>query len=943
MREVKHSHTIMASVSSSALFLSVILQISLLWSIGSSQKTGFTSIDCGSDYASVYTDEDNIQWLSDGNLMSEGTSIALPDTGNGPVLSTMRLFNGSQSKYCYSLSNSAVKAEAFFLVRASIFPGTNLPYTPKNPDGYFRFKMIIDADQWKDVEIPYGDETWWTFDAYVRAKRSEIDVCFARITPDGDAPFISALALRPLPSTLTSTIVMNGTNRFLVCLGHSSYGVPQSGPSYISYPDDTLDRYWISHKAPDSSLNSTQKTINMSTDSIDQIPEKILQTTFTGFRSFISSWVGLEANAFHYVQFYFAEIEPLVNTTGMRVFNIFANGDLLSTEGSIDVFARVGANAVYSYRKPVTSNATGAIVFTFTSLANSTFPPFLAAAELFEFRQINALTPAPIVTTVEAIKTTLGLGRYTGDPCLPVGYGYDWLNCSSDNTGITAISLSNYQTNGSIPAELNDLTTLTEVRMNGNNLKGEIPDLSALQVLETLDLSNNNLSGSIPSYLSTLRNLKALYLQNNNLSGVIPSALLQRSQASLLTFKFSGNPSLCDSINITECSPSQSSLQAPQPLSSKSRSSTGIIVGISAAGVLLLGIAIGFIAYFIYKKKNSTLHNGTVHEGLSQVEVAESKSPVSPIVCKPIPAEQHVRRFSYREIEIATNNFTTRLGQGGFGPVYKGWLDDGRVAAIKVSSKVSNQGSKEFLNEIDLLSRLHHKSLVRLLGYSNEEKQVLVYEFMSEGSLFEHLHGPYFEHNSVLPWITRLRIILNAAEGLSYLHEGCSPQIIHRDIKSSNILLNAQMEAKISDFGISRNQLISGTGSLPTAVMGTPGYVDPEYIGSLKMTEQIDVYSFGVLLFEIVSGRPPIFESPPSKQTISITNWVKPLIPRGIIDDIVDPSLQGQYNVESVWKVVEVALMCVEMPSFKRPRISQVYRDLKEAMEIETSKSQDSY
>ncbi|KAH7365290.1 hypothetical protein KP509_18G019100 [Ceratopteris richardii] len=278
----------MASISFSALFIFVILEITLLWSIGSSQKIGFTSIDCGSDSVSVYTDNDNIEWLSDSNLMFEGTSVVLPDTGNGPVLRTMRLFNGSQSKYCYSLSNSAVKAGAFFFVRASIFPGINPPYMPKDPDGYFRFKLIIDADQWTDVKIAYGDDTLWTSDAYVRAKRSEIDVCFARITSDGDAPFISALELRPLPNTLTSTLVMNETNRFLVCLEHSSYGVPQSGPSYVRFPDDNLDRYWLSHKASNSNLISTQKSINMSTNSSDQNPEKILQSSFTG-----SQYLGL--------------------------------------------------------------------------------------------------------------------------------------------------------------------------------------------------------------------------------------------------------------------------------------------------------------------------------------------------------------------------------------------------------------------------------------------------------------------------------------------------------------------------------------------------------------------------------------------------------------------------------------------------------------------------
>ncbi|KAH7365303.1 hypothetical protein KP509_18G019700 [Ceratopteris richardii] len=171
----------------------------------------------------------------------------------------------------------------------------------------------------------------------------------------------------------------------------------------------------------------------------------------------------------------------------------------------------------------------------------------------------------------------------------------------------------------------------------------------------------------------------------------------------------------------------------------------------------------------------------------------------------------------------------------------------------------------------------------------------------------------------------------------------CSPPIIHRDVKSSNILLNDHMEAKISDFGISRNQVINETGVPPTAVVGTPGYIDPAYVESFSMTEQVDVYSFGVLLFEIVSGRPPIFESLPSKQTISIINWVKSSVLCGNIDDIIDPSLHGQYNVESVWKVVDVALSCVKIPALKRPRMSQVYQDLKEAMEVETSELLNSY
>ncbi|KAH7365300.1 hypothetical protein KP509_18G019600 [Ceratopteris richardii] len=547
--------------------------------------------------------------------MSEGTSVVLPDTSIDLVLSTMRLFNGSQSKYCYSLSNSAVTAGAFFLVRAAIPPGKNIPYTPKNPDGYFRFEMIIDGDRWQEVRIASGDDQLYAYDAYVRAKGSKIDVCFARSTPDGDAPFVSGLTLRPLPDTLTSTVLMNEKNCFLVCLGHINYGVPLS---WIRFPNDTLDRYWISDEVQDAYLISTQKAINMTADSLDQLPEEIFQTSWISLGEYFTLNLSTLGNDnVHHVVFHFSEIDSSVDT-GFRVFSIFANGVLLTTEEPIDVFARVGANAAYSFGKTVTLDAGSSIVFNFTSLHESTLDPFLAAAELFALREIGALSPPLIITTVEAIKTTLGLSRYTGDPCLPVGYGYDWLHCSTNNTGITAISLSNYEANGTIPAELNNLTTLTEVYMNGNNLKGEIPNLSALELLEILDLSNNSLNGSIPSYLATLKNIKVLNLQNNNLSGTIPTSLLQRRQASSLSFEFSGNPHLCDPMS-TQCAPSTETRQ-----SQKSR--TTIIVGISVAGILLLGVAVGFVTYFSHKKKKSSLHNGAIHKGLSEGKFAESKS-----------------------------------------------------------------------------------------------------------------------------------------------------------------------------------------------------------------------------------------------------------------------------------------------------------------------------
>ncbi|MCO5586660.1 hypothetical protein L7F22_040602 [Adiantum nelumboides] len=170
--------------------------------------------------------------------------------------------------------------------------------------------------------------------------------------------------------------------------------------------------------------------------------------------------------------------------------------------------------------------------------------------------------------------------------------------------------------------------------------------------------------------------------------------------------------------------------------------------------------------------------------------------------------------------------------------------------------------------------------------------------------------------------------------GLDYLHNGCNPPIIHRDAKSSNILLNDKMEAKISDFGISRDYIRSETGAPPASLIGSMGYIDPEYMSSMKLTEKVDVYSFGVLLFEVVCGQPAIFKDS-SQKPINLVQWARTFINRGVMDEIVDVSLHGQYDVLSVWKVAEVALACVEFQSFKRPKMSEIYLDLEEAERLE--------
>ncbi|MCO5583269.1 hypothetical protein L7F22_037178 [Adiantum nelumboides] len=264
------------------LFTCIALQAFLLWSLARSQQpASFLSIDYGSSSPSTYIDDNGIEWIPDSNLTNEGTSLTVSGQSD-PLLATMRLFDGNQSKYCYSLTNRAVETGAFFLVRVGIATGTTTLYTPK--DGNFQFTMIVDATVWRNVSIPYGETTLWTFDMYTRAQRTSIDFCLARTTSDGNAPFISVLELRPLPSNLSATLAMDATNAIANCLGRIDIGVPaDSDINFTRYKFDPLDRLWISMKAQNPvNVNTTTAAIDVR--QVEQLPSRILQTTFMGRR-----------------------------------------------------------------------------------------------------------------------------------------------------------------------------------------------------------------------------------------------------------------------------------------------------------------------------------------------------------------------------------------------------------------------------------------------------------------------------------------------------------------------------------------------------------------------------------------------------------------------------------------------------------------------------------
>ncbi|WVY93625.1 hypothetical protein V8G54_032713 [Vigna mungo] len=283
-----------------------------------------------------------------------------------------------------------------------------------------------------------------------------------------------------------------------------------------------------------------------------------------------------------------------------------------------------------------------------------------------------------------------------------------------------------------------------------------------------------------------------------------------------------------------------------------------------------------------------------------------------------------VRAFTYGELSSATNNFSisAQVGQGGYGKVYKGTLSDGTVVAIKRAQEGSLQGEKEFLTEISLLSRLHHRNLVSLIGYCDEEgEQMLVYEFMSNGTLRDHLSA-----KEPLTFAMRLKIALGAAKGLMYLHTEADPPIFHRDVKASNILLDSKFSAKVADFGLSRLAPVPDMegvvpGHVSTVVKGTPGYLDPEYFLTHKLTDKSDVYSLGVVFLELLTGMHPISHGK------NIVREVNIAYQSGVIFSIIDGRM-GSYPSEHVEKFLTLALKCSEDEPEARPRMTEVVREL---------------
>jgi Leucine-rich repeat (LRR) protein len=504
------------------------------------------------------------------------------------------------------------------------------------------------------------------------------------------------------------------------------------------------------------------------------------------------------------------------------------------------------------------------------------------------------------------------------------------------------LDLSYNALSGGIPQEFGDMVVLQVLDLARNNLTGEIPtSLGRLRNLGVFDVSHNRVSGCIPFSFSNLSFLVQIDVSDNNLTGEIP----QLGQLSTLpASQYAGNPGLCG-MPLLPCG----GMAAPratagsvlsQPSRTKNRG-TVVIVAVLVAFGLVVAAACFFVVIARARRKEareahmlSSLQDGTRTATTWKLGKMAEKEALSINVAT---FQSQLRRLTFTQLIEATNGFSagSLVGSGGFGEVFKATLKDGSCVAIKKLIHLSYQGDREFTAEMETLGKIKHRNLVPLLGYCKVgEERLLVYEYMTHGSLEDALHGRALP----MPWQRRKRVARGAAKGLCFLHHNCIPHIIHRDMKSSNVLLDADTEARVADFGMARLISALDTHLSVSTLAGTPGYVPPEYYQSFRCTAKGDVYSLGVVLLELITGRRPT-DTDDFGDT-NLVGWVKMKVREGAGKEVVDPDLVvaavGGEEREMA-RFLELALQCVDDFPSKRPNMLQVVATLRELDEAPPS------
>ncbi|TKY55666.1 receptor protein kinase [Spatholobus suberectus] len=368
-----------------------------------------------------------------------------------------------------------------------------------------------------------------------------------------------------------------------------------------------------------------------------------------------------------------------------------------------------------------------------------------------------------------------------------------------------------------------------------------------------------------------------------------------------------------------------------------------VVLGSVLGGLVLVFVVgvLGFLWRIKMRKQKPVENSDWLPVPITVRGSSHSRLTEGTVQGPPLPNINLGLKIPLLDLQLATKNFhaSQLIGKGGFGNVYKGVLKNGMIVAVKRSQPGSGQGLPEFQTEIMVLSKIRHRHLVSLIGYCDENfEMILVYEYMEKGTLRDHLYNANFPS---LSWKERLEICIGAAKGLHYLHKGAAGGIIHRDVKSTNILLDENHIAKVADFGLSRTGPLDHQPYVSTSIKGTLGYIDPEYLRKQKLTEKSDVYSFGVVLLEVLCARPVIDSSLPNEQ-INLAEWGMLCKNKGIFQGIIDPSMKDQIGQNSLRKFSETVEKCLQEVGSDRPTMDDVLWDLEYALQLQRGVDEDS-
>ncbi|KAG4399413.1 hypothetical protein GLYMA_08G225900v4 [Glycine max] len=518
-----------------------------------------------------------------------------------------------------------------------------------------------------------------------------------------------------------------------------------------------------------------------------------------------------------------------------------------------------------------------------------------------------------------------------GDPC---GDSWEGIKCSGSS--VTEIDLSKNDFTGSIPYSFSEMDDLNYLNLAHNQLKNQLGDMfGKLSKLKQLDVSFNSLSGDLPQSLKSLKSLEKLHLQNNQFTGSVNVlASLPLEDLNVENNKFTGwvPEELKEINNLQTGGNSWSSGPAPPPppdRNSQHRSFTPLASQELSkdSGHDVSKDYIGFKSMdstSIDVKALQKSPSVSVRSSVSDCVQSFNDNEFANRLNSKRSTSIRVTTFSHAELQSATANFASGrlLGEGSIGCVYRAKYADGKVLAVKkINPSLLHGGpSEEFSQIVSRISKLHHPNIVELVGYCSEPEHMLIYDYFRNGSLHDFLHLSD-DFSKPLTWNTRVRIALGAARAVEYLHEICSPPLLHKNIKSSNILLDTDLNPRLSDYGL--ESFYQRTGQNLGA-----GYNAPECTKPSAYTQKSDVYSFGVVMLELLTGRMPL-DSSKTKAEQSLVRWATPqLHDINAVEKMVDPALRGLYPPKSLFRFADIVALCVQSEPEFRPPVSELVQAL---------------